>query len=74
MGTEPLLRFVTASLHVDYVHPTPIDAELVLRARPKEIKGRKVVVTVTLSAQGDECARGEVIAVRLPDNWTPGNS
>jgi acyl-coenzyme A thioesterase PaaI-like protein len=74
IGTEPALRFVTASLHVDYVRPTRIDAELVLRARPKEIKGRKVVVTVTLSAEGDECARGEVIAVRVPDDWTPGIS
>jgi acyl-coenzyme A thioesterase PaaI-like protein len=72
MGTEPALRFVTGSLHVDYVRPTPIDAELVLRARPKEIKGRKVVVTVTLSAGGQECARGEVIAVRVPDDWMAG--
>lgn len=72
MGTEPALRFVTGSLHVDYVRPTPIDAELVLRVRPKEIKGRKVVVTVTLSAEGEECARGEVIALRVPDDWMPG--
>ena len=27
MGSEPLLRFVTASLHVDYLKPTPIDPE-----------------------------------------------
>src|SRR5712692_2850090 len=26
---EPLRRFVTASLHVDYLKPTPIDAQLV---------------------------------------------
>jgi hypothetical protein len=34
----------------------------------KEIKGRKVVVEATLSAAGQVCARGEVIAVQMPDH------
>jgi acyl-coenzyme A thioesterase PaaI-like protein len=67
MDTEPALRFVTASLHVDYLKPTPIDGPLALRARVKEIKGRKVVVTTELSAKGEVCARGEVVAVQVPD-------
>lgn len=67
MDSYPPLRFVTASLHVDYVRPTPIDAPLELRAQVKEIKNRKVVVTVALSARGEVCARGEVVAVKLPD-------
>jgi acyl-coenzyme A thioesterase PaaI-like protein len=67
MGTEPDLRFVTASLHVDYLKPTPIDADLELRGTVKEIKGRKVVVAVMLFSKGEVCARGEVIAVQLPD-------
>ncbi len=62
-GTE--FRFVTASLHVDYLRPTPIDAPLELRARVKEIKGRKVVVSTALSSKGEVCARGEVVAVQL---------
>ncbi|MFX0095623.1 MAG: PaaI family thioesterase [Candidatus Hodarchaeota archaeon] len=69
MGTEPKLRYVTASLHVDYLRPTPIDATLELRASVKEIKGRKVVITVTLTAQGEICARGEVVAVQVPEDW-----
>ncbi|MCL7454637.1 MAG: PaaI family thioesterase [Anaerolineae bacterium] len=68
MDTEPALRFVTASLHVDYLKPTPIDDPLELRARVKEIKGRKVVVTTELSAQGEVCARGEVVAVQVPEH------
>jgi acyl-coenzyme A thioesterase PaaI-like protein len=68
MDTEPPLRFVTASLHVDYLKPTPIDGPLELRAQVKEIKGRKVVVTTELSAQGEVCARGEVVAVQVPDH------
>jgi acyl-coenzyme A thioesterase PaaI-like protein len=67
MDTEPPFRFVTASLHVDYLRPTPIDATLEVRARVKEIKGRKVVMTLTLSAKGEICARGEVVAVQMPE-------
>ena len=37
MGTEPFLRYVTASLKVDYLRPTPIGVELELRGRVKEI-------------------------------------
>ena len=48
--TSPPLRFVTASLHVDYLQPTPIGVELEVRARVKEIKGYKVVVAATVSA------------------------
>lgn len=71
MGTAPPLRFVTASLHVDYLRPTPIDCRLELRGRVKMLKARKVIVTVDLSAHGKVCARGEVVAVLMPENMTP---
>jgi len=71
MDTEPALRFVTASLHVDYLRPTPIDGPLELRGRIEEIKERKVVVTETLSAGGEICARGRVVAVLMPDGMAP---
>lgn len=70
METDPLFRFVTASLHVDYLAPTPIDEMLELRGSVKEIKGRKVVVSVTLSAKGNLCAKGEVIAVQMPEDFS----
>lgn len=69
MGTEPALRFVTASLHVDYLRPTPLGVPLEVRASVKEIKGRKVSMAATLSAGGVVCARGQVVAVRMPENW-----
>jgi acyl-coenzyme A thioesterase PaaI-like protein len=72
MDTEPPVRFVTASLRVDYLRPTPLGVPLEVRGRVKEIKGRKVVVGATLSAQGEVCARGEVVAVRLPETMVPG--
>ncbi len=71
MGTEPFLRFVTASLHVEYLHPTPLGVELTLRGKIKEIKERKVTVTTTVSARGILCATGEVIAVKMPEGMNP---
>jgi acyl-coenzyme A thioesterase PaaI-like protein len=73
LDTEPAFRFVTASLHVDYLQPTPIGVPLEVRGRVKEIKGRKVVVSATLSAQGRVCARGEVVAVQMPEHMRPGH-
>jgi len=67
MGTDPPLRYVTASLHVDFLAPTPLGMPLEARSRVKEIKGRKVVVSSTLAAGGKVCARGEVVAVQIPE-------
>jgi acyl-coenzyme A thioesterase PaaI-like protein len=67
IGTDPPLRFVTASIHVDYLRPTPIGVSLEVRARVKEVKGRKVVMSATLSAKGEVCACGEVVAVQMPE-------
>jgi acyl-CoA thioesterase FadM len=67
MDTEPPLRFLTGSLHVDYLAPTPLGVPLEIRGRVKEIKGRKVIVTTTLSANGKVSARGEVVAVLMPE-------
>ena len=71
MDSEPALRFLTASLHVEYLRPTPIDGPLEIRSQIKEIKGRKVVVDSTLSAKGEICARGQVVAVQIPDHLVP---
>lgn len=68
MGSDPLPRFVTASLRVDFLRPTPIDAPIVLRSSVKAMDGRKVVVVTTLSSKGEERAKGEVVAVRMPES------
>ncbi len=71
MGSEPALRFVTASLRVDYLRPTPLGVPLEIRGRATEIRGRKVVVQATVSAEGQVCARGEVVAVQMPEHMAP---
>jgi acyl-coenzyme A thioesterase PaaI-like protein len=68
MDSPPPFRFLTASLHVDYLKPTPLAGPLEVRARVKEIKGRKVVVESWLMAEGEVCARGQVVAVQVPDH------
>lgn len=73
MDSPPALRYLTAALHVDYLRPTPLGPPLEIRARVKEMKGRKVVVASTLSAQGEICARGEVVAVQAPDELFGSN-
>ena len=72
MASEPRLRFITASLHVDYLRPTPLGETLEIRGKVKEIKGRKVVVETALFAGGEICAQGEVVAVQVPDYLAAG--
>ena len=67
VGDAPAPRFVTGSLHVDYLKPTPLGPEILLRARAREIGARKVVVEVRVEVEGVQTARGEVVAVRMPD-------
>lgn len=69
VGTEPFFRYVTASLKVDYLRPTPIDEDLTVRATIQAIEGRKVIVACSLYAGGVECARGEVVTVQMPEGW-----
>lgn len=61
------MRFVTASLKVDFLRPTPIGVELEVRGRLRSIEGRKVLVSLSLDAGGQACARGEMLAVQFRD-------
>lgn len=60
-------RFVTASLKVDYLAPTPVNIELELRGIIKEISGRKVTVEVNLLAEQKVCAKGELLFIQLKE-------
>lgn len=68
VGAGPSPRFVTGSLKVDYLKPTPLGPPLELRARAREVGARKVVVDVDVYAGDVVTARGEVIAVRMPES------
>jgi len=68
IGDEAVPRFVTASLKVDYLKPTPLGGELEIRGHVTERSEKKAVVAVTISAAGVVTVRAEVIAVRIPKN------
>ncbi len=62
-------RFVTGSLKVNYLKPTPMGVELQIRGKIKEVKTRKVITNIELLANGVVCATGEVLAVLIPENF-----
>jgi len=71
LGSLPAMRFVTGALNVSFLAPTPQDVELTLVGSFSEVKERKIVVDITLSANDVVCAKGQVIAVLMPDSMIP---
>ncbi len=67
LDSKPFMRFVTASLKVDYLKPTPIDGVLEVRGKIVEVGERKVILDLSLIADGEICATGHMIAVKLPE-------
>jgi len=67
LETGKLPRFVTASLKVDYVAPTPVGKQVDIRAKIKSIEGRKVTVELTLSVENILCAKGEGLFIQLKE-------
>ncbi len=66
-GDRPFPCFVTASIKIDFLKPTPMGTVLEMRGRVKEIKDRKVIVNVSLSAEGELRAKGEAVLVLIPE-------
>lgn len=72
---KPIFTYATASIHVDLLRPTPLNVPIELRAKVKEILEKKVKVKCLLFSNGIECARGEIIAIKVPtDFWKKENS
>src|SRR6185295_17309764 len=66
IGDGPAPRYVTASLKVEYLKPTPLGVELEIRSHVTERSEKKAIVALTVSAAGTVTVRGEVVAVRMP--------
>ncbi|MEH7223547.1 PaaI family thioesterase [Bacillus sp. JJ1566] len=67
-GVEPP-RFVTASLKVDFVKPTPQDVPLKAIGKVTEIHPKKWKVETEVFAGDTLCARGEVVGVVMPASF-----
>ncbi len=66
IGEAPAPRYVTASLQMDFVAPTPHGPPLEMRARLIESSARKSVVEVDIAVNGATTVKGRVVAVRIP--------
>ncbi len=66
---EPAPRFVTGSLHVDFLKPTPQNVELKAIGKVEEIHPKKWKITVEVFAGDTHCANGEVVAVVMPKTF-----
>jgi acyl-coenzyme A thioesterase PaaI-like protein len=62
---DPFSGFVTGTLTVKYLRPTPAGEPVTLRARVKDMTERKITVTCSLYSGEAECARGEVVAIKI---------
>ncbi len=71
MDTPPARRFLTASLHVDFLKPTPHGVPLEIRGRVTQMGERKVVVESRIIANGQVTVRGSVVAVLVPEGLVP---
>jgi acyl-coenzyme A thioesterase PaaI-like protein len=67
LDNDSAFRFITASLQVDYLRPTPLGVPLEVRGSIEETSVRKVIVVATVTADGEVCARGRVVAVQMPE-------
>lgn len=67
-GEEPP-RFVTASLHVDYLKPTPQGVPLKAVGRVEEIHPKKWDVHIEVFSGKTKCATGKVTAVIMPNTF-----
>ncbi|WP_368653458.1 PaaI family thioesterase [Ornithinibacillus sp. 4-3] len=67
-GIEPP-RFVTASLHVDFLRPTPLNTTLKAVGTLEEVHPKRWRVHIEVFAEDIQCAKGVVEAVVMPDNF-----
>jgi acyl-coenzyme A thioesterase PaaI-like protein len=59
--------YLTGLFEIKYLRPASTEKPILLRARIKEMKGRKITVTCSLFSEGieEECAHMELVAVSV---------
>lgn len=72
IGSQPMIWYATGSLKIDYLRPTPIDRPIQLRAHVLERAAKKTRLTCSVQSDGQECAKGDILAVRVPNEWFTG--
>lgn len=70
-GVDPP-RFVTASLDVQFLNPTPAGQVLKAIGTVEKVHPKKWIVHTELFAGGTLCATGKVVAAVMPDTFIQG--
>jgi acyl-coenzyme A thioesterase PaaI-like protein len=68
-GTDPPLRYVTASLFVEFLRPTPINNPMTIKAIVTKVEGRRATVSSELFVDNQLCVRGKVVVAKMPEKW-----
>jgi len=71
IGEGPAPRYVTASLKVEYLKPTPLGVELEIRSHVTERSEKEAIVALTVAVAGAVTVTGAVVAVRMPKSMEP---
>lgn len=73
LDSQPEYRYATGTLSVKYLKPTLNDAQIELRAKITEIKGRKTVLSCDVFANNEKTAEANVVALRVFDSSKEDN-
>ena len=71
-GSLPAISYVTGTITVRFLQPTPLDNPIQIRARATELHARKARVTSTVHAGDLVTAEGTVLAVRFDQDKSLG--
>jgi len=72
IGSGDPIWFATGGMSVSYKKPVPMAAEVQLVATIVAATEKKITVSCAVMANGSLCATGEVLAVRVPNEWFEG--
>jgi acyl-coenzyme A thioesterase PaaI-like protein len=72
IGSQPDIWCVTAAMDIKYLKPVALDQPVRLVGTISKRGDRSRGVQCTLYSSGEECARAEVVAVRVADEWRQG--
>lgn len=67
LGSKPFIPYAGGSINMRHMKPIFIKKSVVLRAKVKEMKDRKTIITCTVFSGNTECAKAEVIAIKAPE-------
>lgn len=71
-GDLPAISFVTGTLEVRYLKPTPLDQPIMLSAIVEETQGKKSTVRCTLGTAEQITAEGRVVAIKISGDKSVG--